>query len=135
MSNLGIGVMIHMLSGTDPVAIEALKNANGKVITDARIDDNKLKIQFTDGTGIVFWDNGQSCCESRYMTIDGDNLDQFKGDIFLDAVLKDAPNLPGSEEHEVQFLQINTNKGAITVTNHNEHNGYYGGFALTVGVL
>lgn len=30
--------------------------------------------------------------------------------------------------HEVQFLHVKTSKGSFAVSNHNEHNGYYGGF-------
>lgn len=31
---------------------------------------------------------------------------------------------------ESQFLMIRTSLGVFTVVNYNEHNGYYGGFAL-----
>ena len=30
------------------------------------------------------------------------------------------------------MTSISINKGFITITNHNEHNGYYGGFGLAV---
>ena len=36
------------------------------------------------------------------------------------------------ETHEVQFLEIKTSKGIFTMSTHNEHNGYYGGFAIVV---
>nr|WP_152613166.1 hypothetical protein [Inquilinus limosus] len=32
--------------------------------------------------------------------------------------------------HEIQFLVVNTSQGSFTVANHNEHNGYYGGFSI-----
>jgi hypothetical protein len=32
--------------------------------------------------------------------------------------------------HETQFLIVDTTKGSFTIVNHNEHNGYYGGFGL-----
>jgi hypothetical protein len=45
---------------------------------------------------------------------------------------KDGPNLEDAYgEHEQVFVEVVTTKGLITIANHNEHNGYYGGFALT----
>ena len=34
--------------------------------------------------------------------------------------------------HEVQFLEVKTSKGSFTMSSHNEHNGYYGGFSIEV---
>ena len=34
--------------------------------------------------------------------------------------------------HEQVFVEVATDKGFITIVNHNEHNGYYGGFGLTI---
>lgn len=36
------------------------------------------------------------------------------------------------EEHECVFVEVKTTKGSFTLANHNEHNGYYGGFGLTI---
>jgi hypothetical protein len=81
-----------------------------------------------DGTKIGFTDNGQDCCEVRYMSTD-DDLSYHVGATLLGFEIKNAPNLEDeSGEHEVQFLEIKTSKGVISCANHNEHNGYYGGF-------
>jgi hypothetical protein len=51
----------------------------------------------------------------------------------VDIQLEDAPNVEDEfGEHEVQFLIIKTDKGDITLETHNEHNGYYGGFAVVI---
>ena len=45
--------------------------------------------------------------------------------------LKEAPSQENEwGEHEVQFLEVTTSKGEFTMASHNEHNGYYGGFAI-----
>ena len=88
---------------------------------------------FTDGTGIMFYDDGQSCCEERWMATD-DNLDDFAGATFIDADLRDGPTVEDkwSETKESQFLLINTSLGTFTMVNYNEHNGYYGGFWVVI---
>lgn len=40
-----------------------------------------------------------------------------------------------SGDHEVAFVLIQTDNDSITLCTHNEHNGWYGGFALKVEVL
>ena len=32
--------------------------------------------------------------------------------------------------HEIQFLDVKTDKGIFQMANNNEHNGYYGGFLI-----
>ncbi len=76
------------------------------------------------------YDDGQSCCENRYMRTD-DDLSSYVGSKLLGAEIKDAPNI--SEEygyHEIQFLEVQTDCGTFTMTSHNEHNGDYGGFLI-----
>ncbi len=128
----GMGVMLGMLGGNaDTVA--ALKGALGKTIAALEIDPDvddagALVFRFTDGTAMRLRDNGQSCCEHRYMHSD-DKLADFIGAQFLGADLKDAPSVSDEySEHEVQFLVVSTSIGEFTVETHNEHNGYYGGF-------
>lgn len=83
---------------------------------------------FKNGKGLEFLDDGQSCCEYRYMTID-DNLDEYAGATFDSFDVVDAPEIEDDGEvHEVQFLRIHTSFGDLSIANHNEHNGYYGGF-------
>lgn len=129
--NKGIGYMISFLGGNKET-VEVHNGAIGKVITKAAMEKDELHLSFQDGTGIRFLDDGQSCCESRFMTCD-DDLSVFPGSIFNGAEIRDAPNMESSYgEHEVQFLVVNTSKGQFTVASHNEHNGYYGGIALIV---
>lgn len=130
---LGLGVMISQLGGVDEADIRAYQNSIGKVIARLTLENEVLRLTFNDGTGLRFWDDGQSCCESRYMRTD-DELPQFEGGVFNGVEIRDADNLATEydDEHELQFLLVNTSNGVITFSNHNEHNGYYGGFALRV---
>lgn len=129
-NNLGMGVMIDMLRGNKET-VESVQSSIGKKIESIVIDDNNLKITFDDGSLLKLWDGGQSCCEHRYMSTD-DDLGYFKGAELLKIEIKDAPNVVMNdyEEHEVQFLEVTTSTGSFQCANHNEHNGYYGGFSI-----
>jgi hypothetical protein len=126
--NTGMGVLIKMLGGNAD-AVAAVKAAIGETITSVSLDDNRLVFDLTNGTKLVVWDGGQSCCESRYMTT-ADKLGDYAGSVLLGFELKDAPPIPDEYggSHEVQFLDVRTSKGVFQMANHNEHNGYYGGF-------
>lgn len=102
-------------------------------IVEGDYGENTLSVRFTDGTGIGFTDDGQQCCEARHMSVDGDDLSEFVGAKYVEAFVKDGPEIEYEYGvHEVQFLEIRTSKGSITVSAHNEHNGYYGGFDIVV---
>ena len=108
----------------------------GKTIVSLRLDDDTLYIAFADGSKLTLFDDGQSCCETRYMRTD-DNLAEYIGGRLLGAEVKDVPKLIGfwKDEceygcHDMQFLEITTSKGSFVMSNHNEHNGYYGGFCI-----
>ena len=129
-THLGLGVMLrHLCGNTDTV--NAIKESFGKKIVGLKLEDNKLYMTFADKTGIYFWDNGQSCCEHRYMHTD-DDLEYHVGGKFKDVEVADGPE--GEDQYgemkECQFLKITTTKGVFTMANYNEHNGYYGGFAI-----
>lgn len=110
---------------------EAVRGAVGKTIASVALDNDELVLRFTDGTGIKLVDEGQSCCEYRYMRTD-DILTDYIGAEFRGAEIKDAPEVDdGCTVHEVQFLEVQTSKGVFTMSSHNEHNGYYGGFWIT----
>jgi len=128
--NYGLGVMIRMLSSREE-SVHCMTEAIGKEISTLSYDDKALHISFIDGTKIKLSDEGQSCCEHRYMRTD-DDLTSFVGGILIKAEINDAPSIDDEwgEEHEVQFLIITTSKGSFTMANHNEHNGYYGGFSI-----
>lgn len=131
MSNLGMKVMLNQLAGNKE-SVDAFKAVLGKKISAVWLDEgqNTLRFEFETGEKLNMWDDGQSCCETRYMRTD-DNLSEFVGAILLGAELKDAPNQEDEYgDHEVQFLDIKTDKGVFTMSNHNEHNGYYGGFSV-----
>jgi hypothetical protein len=126
---IGLGVMIQSLGGNE-TTVNAVKTSRGKIIQKVSLDGNELVFKFTDGTGLLMFDDGQSCCETRYMAT-SDNLEEYAGSTLLDFELKTAP----SEEteygdHEIQFLDVKTSKGVFQMANHNEHNGYYGGFYI-----
>lgn len=128
MGDIGLGVMINMLGGNEET-VKAISESVGKTIQTADMKDDALIIGFADNTKLRVWDDGQSCCESRYMMTD-DNPSDFVGSTFIGMELRDAPKEPSEHdgEHEVQFLLVNTSKGTFTLATHNEYNGYYGGF-------
>jgi hypothetical protein len=130
MSNLGIGVMLHMLTDHSESA-NAFQESIGKTIKGLWLVDNELRFDFEDGSRIKLFDDGQSCCEYRYMHTD-DTLSDFIGAKLMDADVRDGGSIEGEYDcyKESQFLIVTTSLGQFTVVNYNEHNGYYGGFAL-----
>ena len=130
MGQLGMGVMLNMLGGNDE-SVDAFTGAIGKTIAQLNLgQDDALHFVFDDGSKIKLFDDGQSCCESRYMRTD-DNLEDFVGAKLLGAEIKEAPSEPDEcGEHEVEFLEVQTDRGVFTMASHNEHSGYYGGFSI-----
>ena len=129
MSQLGIGAMLHHLSGGSEHSAEEFY---GRKIASAEITDERLTLGFDDGKKIQVWDNGQSCCEARYMTTD-DDVQSLVGGELRRIEAKDGPEEEGDYDvHEQVFVEVGTDQGFITIANHNEHNGYYGGFGLTI---
>jgi hypothetical protein len=118
IAKLGVGAMLALLGGNEST-VEAWRSAVNKKIKKLALgkDDNAVHFEFDDGTKVKFWDDGQSCCERRYMQTD-DDLSYHEGSI------------DGYGDHEVQFLEFKTSSGTFTMASHNEHNGYYGGFAI-----
>lgn len=105
----------------------------GKVIDSVVLgSDDALHFVFADGAKMMLLDNGQSCCETRYMTTD-DDLAFYSGSMLVSIEVRDAPDMDHEYNvHEVQFLEVMTNRGCFTMTTHNEHNGYYGGFNVCI---
>lgn len=131
--SLGVGAMLGFLGG-NARTVEAIKQSLNKTIENVKLAD-ALYLIFVDGTQLKIYDDGQSCCESRYIVCD-DDLESFRGSVFLDILIKDAPDIEdGGEVHEVQFLEIITNNGTFVCSNHNEHNGYYGGFWIVAELI
>jgi hypothetical protein len=131
MSQLGMGVLLNVLTASaDPVAAARVF---GKRITQIEFSSEVLVISVDDGHSVRITDEGQSCCESRYMTCD-DDLATYVGATLVSMDLEDGSDGDVGEYgdcHEQMFLRISTDLGTIVVCTHNEHNGYYGGFALT----
>ncbi len=130
--NIGIGVMLSYLGGNEE-SVKAVQRAIGQTIIAVELkDDDALHFTMADGFKLRIFDDGQSCCESRYMRTD-DDLSQHVGETLLGFEIKDAPSPEEDNnwgEHEVQFLEVKTDKGVFTMASHNEHNGYYGGFSI-----
>jgi hypothetical protein len=79
-------------------------------------------------------DQGQSCCESRYMTCD-DDLSVYANCALVDIEVREIEEFDDENNwgvHETQVCVIKTTRGDITIVSHNEHNGYYGGFLLAL---
>ena len=130
MTQLGVGAMIHMLAGGSP---HAPSKYAGLTITAADFSSEALLLSFSNGQRIKIFDDGQSCCESRYMTTDDDTA-SLVGHKLLRIDAKDGPEDVGEygDRHETCFVEVATDGGFITITTHNEHNGYYGGFGLSI---
>lgn len=133
-SQTGLGVLLHLVFGDNEHTIETLQRGLNQKIAALELKDDELRFTFADGYRMRLWDDGQSCCESRYMTTD-DALADFVGSQLLGAEIRDAPDIGEECCHEVQFLLIKTSKGVFTMETHNEHNGYYGGFAVVADAL
>ncbi|MHC4177397.1 MAG: DUF7448 domain-containing protein [Planctomycetota bacterium] len=97
---------------------------------EVALEDNVLLFTFDNGVLRVF-DDAQACCENRYMVTD-DDLAFFAGSTLIDLTVEDGPDIETEHEdaHEQEFLHVKTSKGSFTMSNHNEHNGYYGGFRV-----
>lgn len=128
-SQLGVGVMLNYLGG-NAETVAAIRGAVGKTIRQVVLRDDELRFTFYGGSKLTLYDDEQICCESRYMRTD-DDLKAFSGAKFLGIEVKQAPDVFDEWiTHEVQFLEIQTDRGVFTMSSHNEHNGYYGGFSI-----
>lgn len=127
---IGLGVMIQALRGD--CGGELVAAAVGKTITAVSLDEerNRLRVDTNGAPPFELFDNGQSCCEHRYMKTD-DDLGSFIGATLLGVEVADGP---AADEHgdqiDCQFLRLKTSTGDLTIANYNSHNGYYGGFWL-----
>jgi len=107
----------------------------GKQIESIKFDEDRIVISFTDGKGIMIYDDdGQSCCETRYIHTDVTDLSYYNNTILNDIDVVDGPDIDNDyySVHETQFLYIHTSLGVIDFVTHNEHNGYYGGFDIVI---
>ena len=95
--------------------------------------DDTVAVSFDNGTVLEVRDDGQDCCEIRYITSDDDG-DQYRGAIFngFDIGSTEYREHGRDSVHEVAFLNIRTSLGVYVAETHNEHNGYYGGFEIAL---
>lgn len=79
--------------------------------------------------------NEQACCEVFGYLTTNDDLKDFIGATFFDIKLTDTSLntkiIKERFEHEfddedIQFVDINTDKGTLQLAVYNKHNGYYG---------
>ena len=115
-----------------PVAYAAMLGRPIENIVHDKEFTEEMRISFVGGGTLRIWDNGQSCCETRYMTTD-DDLPSFIGAKVVGLEDVAAPDIPYEGEsygdvHEQRFVKLETTAGTITLVTHNQHNGYYGGF-------
>lgn len=129
MGQPGIGAMIHWIGGGSE---HSASEYYGQKIVSAALVNDRLQLALGNGKNIAIWDDGQSCCESRYITCD-DDLSKLVGGTITRIEVKDAPDRPDEYgEHECLFVEVGTDQCYVTLCTHNEHNGYYGGFGLTI---
>lgn len=108
------------------------QGAINKSIESIGWSNGGIRILFTDKSRLYISDNGQCCCEYRYMTCDNeDSFDYYTGATYLGYDFGDLDYKDDRYDiHEIQFLNIRTSKGVLVFASHNEHNGYYGGFSI-----
>lgn len=106
-------------------------NYYGKTIAFAGLNSEKLLIEFTDRTSIEIYDDGQCCCENRFITCD-DDIESLYGTTLISIEKGISKEVEDEEVHEIAFVHIKTNLCTVTLCTHNIHNGYYGGFDLTI---
>lgn len=100
-------------------------------ISSVEMTEEHVRLAFGHLLAIELFDDGQCCCEHRYMRTD-DDIQSLVGATLIAITVKDGPEINDGDVHEQQFLEIQTTKGLVTIANHNEHNGYYGGFSLVL---
>lgn len=129
---LGMGEMLYIPGGGSDSSGDEYY---GRKIADAEFGGDKLRLVFEDGVKITIFDDGQLCCEHRHMET-SDDVKWLVGKTLTALNIKQADDAPKGDDdygdHEIQFLEVMTDQGCITFSNHNEHNGYYGGFEMNI---
>jgi hypothetical protein len=122
------------IAGRDPMSLIGERIKAVQFLEEApNRDGGELKITFDSGIAIAIYDDGQSCCEHRYMATD-DDPQWLVGKLFAGIEGKEAPTEEDQygEPKEIIFVEIKTDQGSISFKNYNEHNGYYGGFSMQI---
>lgn len=119
---------------------ELVQKLNGYKIGTISLSDDTLSFGMYDGYQVSITDDGQDCCETRFMRTD-DDLQSFIGAEVRGIEIRTAPDcekcdlfIEGDDDrhecHEVQFLVMHTTKGELVMSSHNNSNGYYCGFKV-----
>jgi hypothetical protein len=109
---------------------KAMAGVIGETIAQASLSTDVLVLRLESGKRFTLADEGQSCCENRYMTCD-DDLATFAGAQVVSIEQLEGPQGDGGNDcHDTEFVHLRTTKGTIVCQTHNEHNGYYGGFLI-----
>lgn len=142
MKQLGFGVINKLFGDGNKTAL-SLQAALGHTISGVVLQgDELILVGLNNGQTLRITDEGQSCCERRYITTDAD-LPSYIGRKIVDFQLRSTTavedagfdNDDGYEDcHEMQVLVIVTDEGNIDFVTHNEHNGYYGGFSISASI-
>ena len=103
----------------------------GETVTKAWVKYGKVFLKFGNN-GLCVWDDGQYCCEDRYIITDDDVSDLVGGKLRHIVVREGSMVYHDFGCHDIDFLEIATEQTHVTFETHNEHNGYYGGFDVVV---
>lgn len=106
----------------------------GKTIKDAYVLNDSLFIETNESEEFEIFDDGQSCCERRYLKCD-DEMSNIIGGKILSIEEKIGPSSSDDEGYtyyDQVFIEVKTDKGFINLNMHNEHNGFYGCFSLRI---
>lgn len=135
INKIGLGWLLGGMSPCKGTA-EAVKGSLGKVIEKVTLDDDRIRLYFTDKTGLELWDSCQNCCEVRHTSTD-DEMDMIVGQTLVNVEIAEGPSTISlyGEDHDTQFLRIKTDKDVMTFVNHNEHNGHCGGFTISARLM
>lgn len=115
------------------------KSYEGKKLKQIRefqaFEADALAFEFEDGSVLNLVDQGQDCCAHHYVTVEEGELAYYAGAEFRGFGVAKAGTCEEDEWggcHEIEFLEVHTDRGVLSLAFHNEHNGYYGGISLQV---
>jgi len=111
---------------------QLLGQHQGQYITDILVGPQSVSVLLAGGT-VLYGEDVQSCCESRYFDYQRDEIRPHFGARLLrieERGFTSEPRPDGEACTDKQFLDIVTSTGVLTLTCYNQHSGYYGGFYL-----
>lgn len=123
----------ELFTGMDEGAVSFLRRLIGCKITNITFSEDFLTLEFDDVMEVTLEADEADCCAYKYLSCD-DDVKSLVGARFawmqnVGGVTKDTD---GYDIHEWTFLKIQTDRAAITICAHNEHNGYYGGIEFNL---